>query len=316
MEYCPNAVSGIALKYKDASACVSLCNYQPIYSISEVVGENKGTHLEYNFPSSGNNTKYRGYLYTVNKMSLYVPGLHQYEDEDVAMRAELVIHHLPENGGKSFNVCIPVQGGGTKDTLLDSLITQTLSLSNSSSSDPTTIAIPEFDISLLIPDRPFYSYIGKDMFTQCINTINDADFIVFVKSAVIKISNSTLNQLEGNIDRSVIDPSSDDSHIVYYNKNGPTRTTADDYTTNGPTSTTEDEIYISCQPTGSSDETTPLYLDKLLYLITPLYLDSSIKEFIIKVAIGLGCAVGIAMIILLIIRVRSYRAAAILQQPK
>jgi hypothetical protein len=281
---CPDAISGIDLNYDDASACVLLCNYHPIYSISRVICENKGTHLEYTFPDITDiyHTKYSGTQYRVNKMSLYVPGLHTYENS--TMSAELVINHLSEtNDGKSLNVCIPVEGGGIKDSLLDSLIAQTLELSNSGSSGLTMLSIPDFDISMIIPNRPFYSYTGQDMFKPCIPGNNDAEFLVFDKKASIKISTSTLNNLTSNITRAVINPSSVGSHKLYYNMNGPTHTTSD-------------EIYISCQPTGSSDETTPLYLN------------GSKNYILAQMLILFGSVVGIALIIFLIKFVQQYRA--------
>ena len=237
---CQNATTGINIVLGDASACSLLCSYHPIYTIPYAINcKHQGTHMEYTFTTDDYKTIYKGKQYNASKMRLYQPSLHTYKGANLP--AELVIHHNRKDDPRELNVCIPIESGGPRTTIVGELIHMSLTYANNKGSE-ASINIPDFDISSIIPKAPFYSYTRMYGFDDC---ATEADFIVFDDSASIKIRTNIMTSLLSSI--------SDSSANIavgvpyYYNGNGPTRTTSE-------------EIYIDCHPTNSSDETTPYYM--------------------------------------------------------
>ena len=275
---------GINIVLEDASACSLRCNYHPIYTIPYgITGTNEGSYLEYTFTNNDYSTIYNGSSYRASTMRLYQPSLHTYDGEELP--AELVIQHTMESSNKELNVCIPIESGGPRTNNVGKLIAMTFEYANSQGSD-TIINLPNFDISSIIPRKPFFSYTGTNTSGDCGSV---ADFIVFGDSASIKISRDIMTALQNGITDSSANIA---EGLPYY------------YNENGPTLTTSGEIYIDCQPISSSDETTPYYTKGAVETVSlrKLFKNMFKNMFKNKILVASGVIIALLLIILILAR--------------
>ena len=150
--------------------------------------------------------------------------------------AEIVIEHVPIKGGNNLLVGIPIKSSSESSTasnLITELI-QDVANNAPSQGNSTNINISGFTLDKIVPNKPFYSY-----------TSGNNDWIVFSDLEAIPLNSNTLAKL-GKIIKPFPIPTSADNGL-FYNSSGPNSTTSGNI---------GEGIYISCQPTGSSQEET------------------------------------------------------------
>jgi hypothetical protein len=176
---------------------------------------------------------YNEVKYNVSKIMLFSPSLHLFNENKVD--GEIIIEHNPETGGQNLFVCIPIVKSADSTTA-SSLLTQVIlgvAANAPAANETTTLNLSDFTLSKIVPKSPFFSYSG---------TYNNstADFIVFGQNYAIPLNEKVLNAL-GSIIKPFPLPMLGDN--LFFNAKGP-----------NSSGSVGDGIYISCQPTGSSEE--------------------------------------------------------------
>jgi len=217
--------------------CDLKCAYSFDYSESNITAKNNEINISLTY-ENGNNAPvlFNNMKYTVNKINLFAPSIHLYDG--LTTPGELFIEHVPELGGPNLVVCIPMVASGENIAATD-LITQVIdnvSANAPSKGESTTLNISNFSLNHIIPKKPFIYYEGNYNNTT-------TDFIIFPNTSPIPLTQATLTKLG-----SIIQP----FHLLlkggdlFLNTKGP----------NTGKRHKNDDIYISCKPTGASEEVT------------------------------------------------------------
>jgi|LauGreDrversion4_2_1035121.scaffolds.fasta_scaffold21158_5 carbonic anhydrase len=214
--------------------CDLKCAYNFDYPTTSLVATNNGIDISIKFdnqtstPVTFNNNKY-----TVQSITIIAPSIHLFNGSQAP--AELLINHTPQTGGQQLTVCIPiVQSSNSSDaTNLVTEIIQLVSSGAPSEGETTTLNISNFTLNSIVPKKPFYNFNSKIL----------GNCIVYGNTFAIPLSQSTLSTLTSIITPYSLNDVGDGN--LFFNSSGPNQSSSGD-----------DGIYISCQPTGNSEETT------------------------------------------------------------
>lgn len=243
--------------------CDLKCSYSFKYSESSSTAKNNGIMLSLTYDSrSVPPVVYNSEKYNVSTIMITSPSLHVFDGN--TMPGEIIIEHVPVNGGNNLAVCIPFSSSSESSTA-SSIITeiiQTAATNAPSQGDSTNLNMSNFNLQHIIPRKPFYAY-----------SYTRTDYIVFGTLEAIPLSSSTISTLQQIIQPYPIQMPSVD---LFYNSKGPISGVQ-----------IGDGLYISCQPTGSSEEETAVTYDKNSSSVDfSNVLDSPIFKTIIMVVIG------------------------------
>lgn len=214
--------------------CDLKCAYNFKYPDSSLSAKNEGIGISLTYDNgSSAPVTYNNKKYNVAKILIFSPSLHLYNNQKVD--GEIFIEHTPEAGGPQLIVCIPLikSGDSTTATTMVSQIISNVGSSAPAERETTTIHLSGFTLDKIIPKGPFFAYTGNYSSTT-------ADFIVYDKLYGIPISSSTLKILSKILKPF---PLLMKGKKLFLNEKGANTTGV----------YIGDDIYISCQPTGSSD---------------------------------------------------------------
>lgn len=214
--------------------CDLKCAYNFDYPTTSLVATNTGVLInikcdnQTSTPVTFNNTKY-----SVEEMFISAPSIHLFNG--INTPAEFIIVHNPQTGGPKLSVCIPIiQSSNSNDaTNLVTEIIQLVSSGAPSVGETTTLNISNFTLNDIVPKKPFYNF-NSNILGNC---------IVYGGTFAIPLSQSTLSTLSSIIKPYSLNDMGDGN--LFFNSTGPNQSTSG-----------SDGIYISCQPVGSSQETT------------------------------------------------------------
>lgn len=218
-------------------SCTLKCAYSFTYNESNnlIAKNDEGVRIRFTYDQPKvDPVTYNTYKYKVEQVCIYSPSLHLYNGTHTP--GELIVKHTPTMGGNNLYICVPMIESSESSTA-SNLITQVIDGVSSNVPSPgdgeTNMNIPGFSLQQIIPSKPFYSYT---------NTSDEmaGDYILFGRLTAIPLNTTTITKLSNLINPYAIAFETDE---VYFNKLGPN------------TSVENEGIYISCQPTGSSDET-------------------------------------------------------------
>jgi hypothetical protein len=138
---------------------------------------------------------------------------------------------MPILGGKEMIVCVPIiqsTSSSTSSILLTDIITA-VSRGAPKNGDSVNITLTDYTLQNIVPKKPFYTY-----------STDNNDYIVFDREYSIGLSTDILSIL-----KSVIKPNVNiaTGSTIFFNSNGPNLSNDSD-----------NDIYISCKPTGNSEE--------------------------------------------------------------
>ena len=227
----PDAVSG---------RCEAKCIYNYSYPPNSVVKIKHETYFiaveqDPDTTTSTSPVTYNEESYNVTKGLLFSPSLHLFNNNK--MDAEVMIEHLSVTGGKKLFVCVPIrQSGGESSKMLSEIINETAKKAPAVSETTTITVNQPLSFNDMLPKGPFFSYTGKYGDETC-------DFIVYGKLFGIPLSETDLKTL-----RDMIKP----FHLPMFGEN----LFVNSKGANSSGGKNEDGIYINCQPTGTSEETT------------------------------------------------------------
>lgn len=243
---CPNSTAPIDISIsKIVGKCELKCSYVFNYSASSCVATNRGDYVSISYDKSSTApVLYNATSYDVQEIRLYTPSLHSYND--IKADAEFIIVHNSNTGSNPLLVCIPIRSNNSLN--LSSRFFETLVDTMSSSApvdgDATTVIVPKFNLEYFIPKKPFFSYSATEPYQPCNENV---EYIVFNPlNSELDISPNSLELLQTIITTNPYDVKSGVS--LFYNEKGPTMN-----------NNLDDNIYIDCQPVGSSDETVDTY---------------------------------------------------------
>ena len=247
--------------------CDLKCIYNFKYKETNLTVKNNGINISMTCDNTNvPPVMYNEAKYTVSQIMIFSPSLHLFNENKVD--AELIIEHIPETGGQNLFVCIPIIKSGDSTTA-SSLLTQVISgvaTNAPAANETTTLNLSDFTLSKIVPKSPFFSYSG---------TYNNstADFIVFGKNYAIPLSEKVLTAL-GSIIKPFPLPMIGDN--LFFNAKGP-----------NSSGSVGDGIYISCQPTGSSEEEIDITNTKnSTSFDMENIMDNSAFKLVIKIVVG------------------------------
>jgi len=213
--------------------CDLKCAYNFKYNQSNSVATNNGVFISLSYDKGATSpVVFNTHNYSVSKINIYSPSLHTFNDSYAD--AELVIEHTPEMGGDLLYVCIPIissTNSSDASTILSNII-QNVSNNAPAENETTNLNLSDFNLNTFVPQKSFFSYTGT------VGLVGQV--IVFGNGNAIPLKSDTLTKLSKIINPYPITISGGD---VFLNSKGPNNSQMKN-----------DGIYISCQPTGSSEE--------------------------------------------------------------
>jgi hypothetical protein len=224
-------------KQNISGKCDLKCTYNFKYTETNLTAKNFGALIILTPDSSKiPPVTYNQQKYNVTNIILASPSVHIFNGSTCA--AELFIEHAPVQGGSNLAVWIPIISSSDSSTA-SNLITEVIqgvSSNAPANGETTNLNISGFTLQSIVPNKPFYSY-----------TSDNTDNIVFDITNAIGLSSSTITTLQKIIKPFPI-PTPGDK--LFFNSSGPNTTKIGE------------GIYISCKPTGSSDEETAVAYNK------------------------------------------------------
>ena len=219
-----------------AGKCNLKCNYTFKYPVSNCTATNHVDRINISYDKSSTPpVTFNNIKYDVASISLYSPSKHLFNN--VLADGEIIINHTSPSGAPALNVCIPITTSGKGSTgslLIQDIISET-SNGAANPGESTTIKLDNFTLDSIVPVHPFFNY-----------TFKKENYIVYGIMEALTINAASMEILKKIIKPSHPFPS---GSTLFINIAGPNRGKG------------ADEIYIDCQPTGSSEETTVVTTD-------------------------------------------------------
>jgi carbonic anhydrase len=183
--------------HKGLTQCKEECSYEFNYSgTSSPIIANAGDYLDINVDSK-NNVKFNTINVTVPKtdsVRIYQPSFHLFAGKQAD--AEIVIiHNNPM--GDTLLVCVPITGRDGKGKS-NSFFSQIISHAKPTSKDETgvNINVSNWSLNDIVPNAPFYFYIGPFPYKPCNGTAN---IIVFGMQNTATMDTEDLKKLKSLI---------------------------------------------------------------------------------------------------------------------
>jgi len=211
--------------------CDMKCSYAFKYSESNSTAKNNGVLINLTYDSTSTPpVVYNSGKYVVENVTIVSPSIHTFNGS--SMPGEIIITHNPQSGGNSLKVCIPFTTSSESSTA-SQIITDIINkvASNAPSQEDSTNLNMSFSLQKIVPKKPFFVYSGEN-----------TDWIVYGHLDAIPLSSTTISTLQKIIKAFQFPTPGED---LFYNSKGPITGVQ-----------LGDGIYISCQPTGSTEEET------------------------------------------------------------
>jgi len=261
----------ISLKYVEGK-CDLKCAYNFKYTSTSGTANNfVNTILIYLEKTSIPPVLYNKQKYNVFQILISYPSQILYNDK--LADAEIIIFHTPEQGGKGLVVFLPIKISSDSTSATTEITNIIKSVSVSAPSQNEKVTISGLNLQNIVPKKPFFNF----------DYMNFYNCIAFSYLDAIPISSSTLDTLKQIIKPQTNQAQKSTDFGLFYNSSGP-----------NSTSSLGDGIYISCNPTGNSDETTEVTYETN----APVYDMGNILEdpnFILVVQTIFACLVFIVI---------------------
>lgn len=221
--------------------CDMKCSYAFKYSESSSTAKNNGVLINLTYDSTSvPPVVYNSEKYIVENVTIVSPSIHIFNN--VSMPGEIIISHTPQSGGIPLKVCIPFTSS-SESSSASQIITDIINkvASNAPSEGNSTNLNMNFSLQQIVPRKPFFVYTGE-------YSGGNSDWVVYGELEAIPLSSTTITTLQQIIQAFPIATPGGD---LFYNSKGPISGLQ-----------LGDGIYISCQPTGSSEEETSVEYDK------------------------------------------------------
>jgi hypothetical protein len=274
--------------------CDLKCAYNFKYSQSNSTAKNNGVNITLTYDNTSvPPVLYNNQQYTVSNVVINCPSVHYFNGAQVG--AEITIEHGPVKGGQNLYVCIPIISStesSNASVLLNEII-ESVATNAPVEGESTNLNLSDFNLQNVVPNKPFFSYTDD----------KNNDFIVFGFLESIPLSSNTLTTLSQIIQPF---PISTLGSSLFYNSSGP-----------NSTGNIGGGIYISCSPTGASEEEVPVDYSKntTTYNFSNM-LQSPIFKLIFQLIIGLMLTIIVFSVISYIYSFLTSGAAKLPSMPK
>lgn len=234
-----SCTSPIDITSAQVGKCELKCEYSYDYKDSNATITNNGDFIQLSYDQSSTPPViYNATNYQVREVRIYSPSIHRYQGQKAA--AEMLIIH--SSGSDKLIVSVPfvVSGSQSKTTRFMDQVADYLNTFVQSAGQSSSMGNATWNLNDFVPEKIYYSYKGTAPFSPC----NDGyEFVVFSTSnmAQATLSNDALSKIRQRIAPARIGV----KNTPYYMSQGPAKASLD---------SVSDDIYISCQPTGTSEE--------------------------------------------------------------
>ena len=235
---CTNGTSPIDISMRNITGeCILKCSYTHNYVQSNSASTNQGDYISLSYnASTAPPVQYNNNNYVVNNIRIYFPSLHSFNGKKTD--GEFIIVHTPVLGGNQLLVCIPIKQSSSNSkssSMLSSIISDTSAQAPSVGENAQLSE--DIMLNKLIPKKPYFTYSGTLPYQTCDSAV---DFIVFnVFDYSLDIGSDVLKNVKKIITSNIYAVKKGPK--LFYNPDGP-----------NANNTKDDQIYIKCQPTGSS----------------------------------------------------------------
>jgi hypothetical protein len=274
--------------------CDLKCAYNFKYTQSNSTAKNNGVNITLTYDNTSvPPVLYNNQPYIVSNVVINCPSVHYFNSSQLS--GEITIEHTPVKGGPNLYVCIPINSSTESSdatVVLDEII-ESVAINAPVEGETTNLNLSNYNLQNIVPNKPFYSYTDD----------KNNDFIVFGILEAIPLNSTTLTTLSQIIKPF---PISTIGGSLFYNSSGPN---SSDNIGGG--------IYISCKPTGESEEEIPVDYSKntSTYNFSNM-MKSPIFKLIIQFIIGLLLSIIVFTIISYIYSFLTTGAAKLPTKPK
>jgi len=221
--------------------CDLKCDYNFTYHNSNSIATNMGTTIQISYEDSGiPPVTYNNVKYNVNAIQICYPSSFLYNGVNAA--ANIIIEHASIKDKSILAVVIPIvlSGETSSGSSLISEVIQSVANSAPNTNENVTLNLEGFSLQHIVPKKPFYTTSIATFITYILYDLEDAIPISEATyDTLTKIVKANPSETPTEIDNLPVD----DIMPLFYNSKGPNRFSSND-----------DDIYISCQPTGHSEE--------------------------------------------------------------
>lgn len=289
------STENINISRKNVSGkCDLKCAYNFKYSQSNSTAKNNGVNINLTYDNTSvPPVLYNNNQYIVSNIIINCPSIHYFNG--ILLDAEITIEHTPVKGGPNLFVCVPIisSSESSQASILLNEIIESVATNAPVEGESTNLNLSDFNLTNIIPNKPFFSYTDD----------KKNDFIVFGNLDAIPLNSNSLTTLSQIIKPF---PISTIGNSLFYNSSGP-----------NSSGNIGGGIYISCSPTGDSDEEIPVDYSKntTTYNFSNM-LQSPIFKLIFQFIIGLLVTIIVFSIISYLYSFLTTGAAKLPTMPK
>ena len=227
--------------------CDLKCDYSYKYHKSNSIATNSGSSIMISYEDSGvPPVTYNNIKYNVDFIEITYPSSALYNGSPAL--ANLAILHTSVKHNSLLIIIIPIvlSESTNRASSFTSDIINSVASSAPNDGEKVTLNIPDFSLQDVIPKKPFYTLSEFTIF----------NLILFDLEGAIPMSQTTFDTFSKIIQAGQGETSSQLATILA-SPNASKEIIPLFYNSKGPNSSNnvEDEIYISCKPTGNSEET-------------------------------------------------------------
>ena len=239
--------------------CNLKCSFSSKYEVSNSSATNNDIYVNVTYDKQSMPPVLFNYQkYNVSSVKIYSPSLHSYDGAKVP--AEIIIEHQPVTSGSVLNVCIPIlqSSDNSKAGQVVSQIIEKVAANAPSKGNTTKLNLSGFTLQNIIPNKPYFNYTNQE----------GVNHILFSKLDAIPVNQNLLTSLS-----KIIKPYqlTIPETKLFFNSDGPN--TKNDLAKQG--------IYISCNPTGNSEETTNITNEKInTFDVSSLFNNQNLVNFV------------------------------------
>lgn len=174
--------------------CDYKCSYTYAYLDTTVVAKKSANRISLIDDGIEPVVTYNNNNYMVSTTMIVSPSLHKFNDSKTD--GEILIEHMPIQGGPKLYVCIPITQSIYFSTasVIVSMIIEAVKSSAAAENEAVNVDAPIFNLNSFIPTGKFYSYSGYDLNNDV------SDFVVFGIEKAIPVNPFIFNSLNEIID--------------------------------------------------------------------------------------------------------------------
>ena len=239
--------------------CNLKCSFSSKYEVSNSSATNNDIYVSVTYDKQSMPPVVFNYQkYNVSSVKIYSPSLHLYDGAKV--QAEIIIEHQPVTSGSALNVCVPIvqSSDNSKAGQVVSQIIEKVAANAPSKGNTTKLNLSGFTLQNIIPNKPYFNYTNQE----------GVNHILFSKLDAIPVNQNLLTSLSKLIKPYQL---TIPETKLFFNSDGPN--TKNDLAKQG--------IYISCNPTGNSEETTNITNEKInTFDVSSLFNNQNLVNFV------------------------------------